>query len=107
MKESQPNNPLHGITLETIVTQLADRYGWEELGERILCRYITRPALSDERVWAPARTCGDLAGFKLLTGLGGHSAQLAVERGRPWLGAQGSIWSLVRKLRPSMGTVSA
>lgn len=58
-------------------------------------------------LWAPARTCGDLAGFKLLTGLGGHSAQLAVERGRPWLGAQGSIWSLVRKLRPSMGTVSA
>lgn len=35
MKESQPNNPLHGITLETIVTHLADRYGWEELGERI------------------------------------------------------------------------
>lgn len=35
MKENQPNNPLHGITLETIVIQLADRYGWEELGERI------------------------------------------------------------------------
>jgi len=35
MTENQPNNPLHGITLETIVTQLADRYGWEELGERI------------------------------------------------------------------------
>jgi uncharacterized protein (DUF2132 family) len=35
MKENQPNNPLHGITLETIVTHLADRYGWEELGERI------------------------------------------------------------------------
>jgi uncharacterized protein (DUF2132 family) len=35
MKENQPNNPLHGITLETIVTQLADRYGWDELGERI------------------------------------------------------------------------
>jgi len=35
MKESQPNNPLHGITLETIVTHLADRYGWEELGDRI------------------------------------------------------------------------
>ncbi len=58
-------------------------------------------------LWAPARTCSDLAGFKLLTGLGGHCAQLAVERGRPWRGAQGSIWSLVRKLRPSMGTVSA
>jgi uncharacterized protein (DUF2132 family) len=32
---SQPNNPLHGITLETILNHLVDRYGWEELGERI------------------------------------------------------------------------
>jgi uncharacterized protein (DUF2132 family) len=35
MAESQPNNPLHGITLENILIQLVDRYGWEELGERI------------------------------------------------------------------------
>jgi uncharacterized protein (DUF2132 family) len=35
MAESQPNNPLHGITLETILNHLVDRYGWEELGERI------------------------------------------------------------------------
>lgn len=31
----QRNNPLHGKTLEMIVTHLADRYGWDELGERI------------------------------------------------------------------------
>jgi len=31
----QPNNPLHGITLETILTRLVERYGWEELGRRI------------------------------------------------------------------------
>lgn len=31
----QPNNPLHGKTLEMIVTHLADHYGWDELGERI------------------------------------------------------------------------
>jgi uncharacterized protein (DUF2132 family) len=35
MKESQPNNPLHGKTLEMVVTELVDRYGWEELGELI------------------------------------------------------------------------
>jgi len=29
---NQPNNPLHGITLETMVLHLVDRYGWEELG---------------------------------------------------------------------------
>lgn len=32
---SQPNNPLHGITLEKIVTQLVEQYGWDELGRRI------------------------------------------------------------------------
>lgn len=32
---NQPNNPLHGITLEQVVTQLVDHYGWEALGERV------------------------------------------------------------------------
>ncbi len=31
----QSNNPLHGKTLEMIVTHLVDMYGWEELGNRI------------------------------------------------------------------------
>ena len=31
----QPNNPLHGITLETIVTELVDHYGWEGFAQRI------------------------------------------------------------------------
>ncbi|MCL1144017.1 VF530 family DNA-binding protein [Shewanella gaetbuli] len=35
---NQPNNPLHGIKLETIVTYLVDKYGWQELGERINIR---------------------------------------------------------------------
>ncbi len=35
MKEQQPNNPLHGKTLEMILVFLIDRYGWEELGNRI------------------------------------------------------------------------
>lgn len=32
---SQPNNPLHGKTLEYIVTYLSDFYGWPELAKRI------------------------------------------------------------------------
>lgn len=36
--ESQPNNPLHGKTLETIINFLVSHYGWEELGERIRIR---------------------------------------------------------------------
>jgi uncharacterized protein (DUF2132 family) len=34
----QPNNPLHGITLETILTQLVEQYGWAELSKRIPIR---------------------------------------------------------------------
>ena len=36
--EQQAGNPLHGVTLETIVTGLAGHYGWEELGQRIAIR---------------------------------------------------------------------
>jgi len=33
---TKPNkDPLHGVTLERIVTELVEHYGWEELGARI------------------------------------------------------------------------
>ncbi len=35
MNDKQPDNPLHGITLETILIQLVDYYGWTELGKII------------------------------------------------------------------------
>jgi uncharacterized protein (DUF2132 family) len=38
MKETQANNPLHGITLEAILNHLVAHYGWEEMGERINIR---------------------------------------------------------------------
>lgn len=31
----QPNNPLHGLKLIDILEELVERYGWEELGQRI------------------------------------------------------------------------
>ena len=31
----QPRNPLHGLTLETIVSALAAHYGWPGLAERV------------------------------------------------------------------------
>ncbi len=34
----QPRNPLHGLTLEQIVTALQARYGWDGLAERIPLR---------------------------------------------------------------------
>ena len=36
--QRQPRNPLHGLTLEAIVTALVDAYGWQGLDERIPLR---------------------------------------------------------------------
>lgn len=33
--EKQPNNPLHGKTLEAILVHLVSYYGWDELGDLI------------------------------------------------------------------------
>lgn len=38
---SQARNPLHGVTLEAMVTALSAHYGWEGLGERIPVRCFT------------------------------------------------------------------
>ena len=35
MSPEQPKNPLHGLTLESIVVRLVDYYGWEQLAGRI------------------------------------------------------------------------
>lgn len=34
-------DPLHGITLKIIVTQLEEKFGWEELGQRINIKCFT------------------------------------------------------------------
>lgn len=33
--QEQPNNPLHGVRLDTMVEFLVAHYGWERLGEKI------------------------------------------------------------------------
>lgn len=38
MTETQKNNPLHGVTLEQILTALVESYGWEQLGQLIPIR---------------------------------------------------------------------
>lgn len=37
----QPNNPLHGVTLEMILRCLVDELGWEEMGAHIRIRCFT------------------------------------------------------------------
>jgi len=41
MADERPKDPLHGITLEMILNQLLERYGWEELGNRIRIKCFT------------------------------------------------------------------
>lgn len=38
---SQPNNPLHGIKLEQMITDLVSHYGWEYLGHMINIKCFT------------------------------------------------------------------
>lgn len=35
MHTEQSKNPMHGVTLETIVVKLVENYGWDELANRI------------------------------------------------------------------------
>ncbi|EGQ8510813.1 DNA-binding protein VF530 [Vibrio parahaemolyticus] len=35
MSNEQPNNPLHGLSLEKIVTRLVEHFGWNGLYERV------------------------------------------------------------------------
>ena len=44
--EQQHKDPLHGVTLETILNKLVDEFGWEELGERIKINcFINNPGI--------------------------------------------------------------
>ena len=35
MNTEQQNNPLHGVTLEKVVTELVERYDWDGLADKI------------------------------------------------------------------------
>lgn len=37
----QKNDPLHGVSLKTIVEELVAHFGWEELGKKIRIRCFT------------------------------------------------------------------
>ena len=38
MADAQPNNPLHGLSLEKILTRLVDHFGWDNMHQRINIR---------------------------------------------------------------------
>ena len=46
MSQPHSKDPLHGVTLERIVTALVEHYGWEELGFRIQIRcFLCNPSI--------------------------------------------------------------
>jgi uncharacterized protein (DUF2132 family) len=48
----QPRNPLHGLTLEAILTALVSHYGWPGLGERIPVRcFLSDPSIKSSLVF--------------------------------------------------------
>jgi uncharacterized protein (DUF2132 family) len=38
MPQPRSNDPLHGVTLERLLTELVARHGWEEMGRRVPVR---------------------------------------------------------------------
>ncbi|MBE0615237.1 MAG: DUF2132 domain-containing protein [Burkholderiales bacterium] len=47
MATPQINNPLHGITLEKLLSELVETLGWEEMGRRVSIRCFTHdPSLT-------------------------------------------------------------
>ncbi len=48
----QPKNPLHGITLKTIVETLVAEFGFEELGTKIKIKcFIEKPSINSSLVF--------------------------------------------------------
>lgn len=62
MDEKQSKDPLHGKTLEAILTELVEKVGWEKMGQRIKIRcFIDEPSIKSSLVflrktpWARAK----------------------------------------------------
>ena len=52
MTDKTSKDPLHGLTLEKILNELVDFYGWEQLGNMITIRCFTHdPSLKSSLVF--------------------------------------------------------
>lgn len=41
MQDSQTRDPLHGVTLERMINELVEYFGWKGLGEKVQIRCFT------------------------------------------------------------------
>jgi uncharacterized protein (DUF2132 family) len=47
MSQIQPRNPLHGVTLAQLLTEMVDRLGWAAMGAAVPIRCFTQdPSIS-------------------------------------------------------------
>ncbi len=47
MTAPQPNNPLHGVTLEMMLREMVDRFGWDGLARDVPINcFLVDPSLS-------------------------------------------------------------
>ena len=73
MSVSHPRDPLHGITLETIIMELVERYGWAEMGRRVPIRcFLHDPSVKSSLTflrktpWARERVEGWYIAYKYM-----------------------------------------
>ena len=71
MSVSHPRDPLHGITLETIINELVERFGWAEMGRRVPIRcFLHDPSVKSSLTflrktpWARERVEGWYIAYK-------------------------------------------
>jgi len=71
MSVSHPRDPLHGVTLETIIKELVERYGWAEMGRRVPIRcFLHDPSVKSSLTflrktpWARERVEGWYIAYK-------------------------------------------
>ena len=71
MSSAHPRDPLHGITLEAIVKELVERYGWAEMGRRVPIRcFLHDPSVKSSLTflrktpWARERVEGWYIAYK-------------------------------------------
>jgi uncharacterized protein (DUF2132 family) len=71
MSVSHPRDPLHGITLETIIKELVERFGWAEMGRRVPIRcFLHDPSVKSSLTflrktpWARERVEGWYIAYK-------------------------------------------
>ncbi|HSL03603.1 MAG TPA: VF530 family protein [Nitrospiraceae bacterium] len=71
MTVSHPHDRLHGITLETVIKELVERYGWAEMGRRVPIRcFLHDPSVKSSLTflrktpWARERVEGWYIAYK-------------------------------------------